>query len=223
MNRRTRLATCCLLLTVGCGANEDEAESTGALRAETALDAGLTAPGTLPLDASTAPQGIRGPVNGRHGSTPFSATLSVTEFVENEGSVYAVARLTDVRGALQPSAVAALEAVEIAGPVTFGPQVRPQVIVPGDAGMGGLAATCDVLYLLLSPLRLDVLGAVLDLDRVTLDVHAEPGPENLLGRLLCDVAALLDPAAPMGGPLPMNLEQVVGLLNQVLTNVRKGG
>ena len=58
------------------------------------------------------------------------------------------------------------------------------------------------------PLDLDLLGLVIDLDRVVLDITAQSGPGNLLGNLLCAVAGLLDGNAP--------LNQIVSLLNQLL-------
>lgn len=73
-------------------------------------------------------------------------------------------------------------------------------------------ATCEILDLSLGPLDLDLLGLVVHLDEVNLNITAEAGPGNLLGNLLCAVAGLLD------GPSPLSnlLNQVVGLLNQIL-------
>jgi hypothetical protein len=70
-------------------------------------------------------------------------------------------------------------------------------------------ATCDILHLELGPLDLDLLGLQVHLDKVVLDVTAQPGPGNLLGNLLCAVAGLLDP-----GPGPLG--QIAQLLNQIL-------
>jgi len=69
------------------------------------------------------------------------------------------------------------------------------------------AASCDILHLELGPLDLDLLGLVVHLDRVVLDIDADP-TGGLLGALLCAVANLLD----VGGPLA----DIVGLLNQIL-------
>ena len=69
------------------------------------------------------------------------------------------------------------------------------------------AATCDILHLELGPLDLNLLGLEVHLNRVVLDIDADP-TGGLLGALLCAVANLLD----VGGPLA----DIVGLLNQIL-------
>jgi hypothetical protein len=68
-------------------------------------------------------------------------------------------------------------------------------------------ASCDILHLELGPLDLDLLGLVVHLNRVVLDIDADP-TGGLLGSLLCAVANLLD----IGGPLA----DIVALLNQIL-------
>ena len=76
---------------------------------------------------------------------------------------------------------------------------------------------CDILNLVLGPLDLDVLGLVVQLNQVELDIIAEPGPGNLLGNLLCDVAGLLD------GGLGGLLDQLGNLLNRILGALGLGG
>lgn len=61
---------------------------------------------------------------------------------------------------------------------------------------GAAQARCDILFLDLGPIFLDVLGLEVDLSQIILDIDAVPGPGNLLGNLLCAVVGLLD-----GGPL----------------------
>jgi hypothetical protein len=68
-------------------------------------------------------------------------------------------------------------------------------------------ASCDILHLELGPLDLDLLGLVVHLNRVVLDIDADP-TGGLLGALLCAVANLLN----VGGPLA----DIVALLNQIL-------
>ena len=68
-------------------------------------------------------------------------------------------------------------------------------------------ASCDILHLELGPLDLELLGLEVHLNRVVLDIDADP-TGGLLGALLCAVANLLD----IGGPLA----DIVGLLNQIL-------
>jgi hypothetical protein len=50
------------------------------------------------------------------------------------------------------------------------------------------------LQLDLGPLHLDLLGLKVDLSRILLDITAQGGAGNLLGNLLCAVAAPLDPS-----------------------------
>jgi hypothetical protein len=76
------------------------------------------------------------------------------------------------------------------------------------------AKSCPILHLVLGPLDLNLLGLVVHLDKVVLDITAQPGPGNLLGNLLCAVAGLLD-----GGNTGLNglLSQLVAaFLNQLL-------
>jgi len=68
-------------------------------------------------------------------------------------------------------------------------------------------ATCDILHLELGPLDLDLLGLQVHLDKIVLDIDADPSG-GLLGSLLCAVANLLN----NGGPL----SDIAGLLNQIL-------
>jgi hypothetical protein len=76
--------------------------------------------------------------------------------------------------------------------------------------VGVQQASCEILDLVLGPLDLDLLGLVVHLDRVHLNITAEPGPGNLLGNLLCAIAGLLNP-----GPLT-DLQALINLLNQII-------
>ena len=69
---------------------------------------------------------------------------------------------------------------------------------------------CDILFLDLAPLHLDLLGLEVDLSQVVLDVNAIPGPGNLLGNLLCAVVGLLD-----GGPTTA-LNNLLSIINRLL-------
>ena len=86
-------------------------------------------------------------------------------------------------------------------------QTVSAVITPG-----GSAARCDILFLDLGPINLDLLGLVVDLSAIQLDIHAVPGAGNLLGNLLCAVAGLLDGPNPIGNAL----NQLLGLINNLL-------
>jgi hypothetical protein len=75
---------------------------------------------------------------------------------------------------------------------------------------------CDVLNLVLGPLHLDLLGLVVDLNKVILNIVAQSGAGNLLGNLLCAVAGLLD------GGLGGLLDNITRLLNRILGRLGMG-
>ena len=68
-------------------------------------------------------------------------------------------------------------------------------------------ATCDILHLELGPLDLNLLGLIVHLDKVVLDIDADPNG-GLLGSLLCAVANLLNTNGL--------LSDIANLLNQIL-------
>jgi hypothetical protein len=86
----------------------------------------------------------------------------------------------------------------------------------GTPATARAAAACEVLDLVLAPLRLDLLGLVVNLDRIDLNITAVSGPGNLLGNLLCSVVGLLD------GGLEGLLGRVVNLLNRILGQLGLG-
>jgi hypothetical protein len=51
---------------------------------------------------------------------------------------------------------------------------------------------CQILFLDLGPIFLDLLGLQVDLSPIQLDVTAVTGPGNLLGNLLCELVGALD-------------------------------
>lgn len=75
------------------------------------------------------------------------------------------------------------------------------------------AATCDVLFLDLGPLNLDLLGLVVNLSPIELNIDAVSGAGNLLGNLLCAVTGLLD-----GGPLA-GLTRLLDNINRILDGI----
>jgi hypothetical protein len=85
------------------------------------------------------------------------------------------------------------------------------VTLPVD--VAATADSCPILNLVLGPLDLNLLGLVVHLDKVVLDITAEPGPGNLLGNLLCAVAGLLDGNTGLNGLLN---QLVAAFLNQLL-------
>ena len=71
------------------------------------------------------------------------------------------------------------------------------------------SGSCPILHLSIGPINLNLLGLQVTTNTIVLDITAQPGPGNLLGNLLCDVANLLNQN-------PLNLNQIAALLNQIL-------
>jgi hypothetical protein len=132
---------------------------------------------------------VQQPITGTVNDVAFAGTLEISKFVRQGSQVFAVAELTNVAGT---------SAEALAGQV-----LRIPVDLLNSSG------TCDILFLQLGPLDLNLLGLVVHLDQVTLEITAESGSGNLLGNLLCAIAGLLD------NPLA-NLAGIVNLLNQIL-------
>jgi hypothetical protein len=77
-----------------------------------------------------------------------------------------------------------------------------------------MMAVCDVLFLDLGPLHLDLLGLTVDLAEVILDVNAVTGAGNLLGNLLCGLLGLLDVAGLLGA-----IGQLLDTINAILAGL----
>jgi hypothetical protein len=77
------------------------------------------------------------------------------------------------------------------------------------------APSCDILSLVLGPLHLDVLGLVIDLNRVVLNITGETGAGNLLGNLLCGLAGILDGGFILGRFLSV-VDELLTAINAVL-------
>jgi hypothetical protein len=114
--------------------------------------------------------------------------------------------------------------------VAFGnitPRNHPRVHIPfhkrviGVRTLGGIVGfqapqqvagpSCDILSLVLGPLHLDVLGLVIDLNRVVLNIVGQTGAGNLLGNLLCGLVGILD-----GGVV---LTRFLSILDELLTAI----
>lgn len=74
--------------------------------------------------------------------------------------------------------------------------------------------SCQILFLDIGPIFLDLLGLQLDLSEIVLDLTAVQGPGNLLGNLLCAVAGLLDPNGLLSD-LANTLDDLIALLEQI--------
>jgi len=85
---------------------------------------------------------------------------------------------------------------------------------PGVAAVVAQQTSCDILFLDLGPLSLDLLGLTVDLSQIVLDINAVPGAGNLLGNLLCAVAGLLDPGGLLGDLIGA-LQSLLFILNAI--------
>ena len=143
-----------------------------------------------PLSAAPKPTDIATqlPVSSAANSpNAFTGTLNLTKFVNVNGTVNAVGTLTGtVTNRATGESTTVMQNVAVPVLVTQGTAGAPTAfaITP--------AATCPILHLDLGPLHLDLLGLVVDLNRVVLNIVAESGAGNLLGNLLCAVTGLLD-------------------------------
>lgn len=132
------------------------------------------------------------PLNVTQGALQFVGNLNILRFVNQGGQLVAVG---NVVGTLTNTAT---------GVVTPILQTFSQVV----SIIGTPQASCQILHLELGPLDLNLLGLMVHLDKIVLDITAQPGPGNLLGNLLCAIANLLNNNGPLGA--------IANLLNQLL-------
>lgn len=151
----------------------------------------------------TVPFSTTGVNNG--GTADITGTFTITRFANQSGKLVAIGTLaataTDPAGSRSVITEVTLPVTKI----TSGDSAAPSAVITP-------AVACGILHLELGPLDLDLLGLVVHLNQVVLDVSAQPGSGNLLGNLLCAVANLLNG----GSPLAQILDQLVGLLNQII-------
>ena len=159
--------------------------------------------GTLlltPAAAVAAPADSAGllsaiPVTGTlENGLPFTGTANITEISRDGSQLLFSGTILDQAGAL-------------AGTFT---DITGMLQQPG----GGSQGKCDILFLDLGPIFLDVLGLEIDLSQIVLDINAVPGAGNLLGNLLCAVVGLLDGdlVGGLGGLLDRLLDRITDLL-----------
>ncbi len=148
----------------------------------------------LSLLSATAPLNAQGlvqiPITGTSPTGgSFQGTFDLARFAVQNGVLVAVGTLTGVIKDAAGNVVGSITK-NLALPVTT------------------RQSSCEILFLELGPLSLNLLGLQIDLSKITLEITAVPGAGNLLGNLLCAVANLLN----SGGPI----SQLVELLNQIL-------
>ena len=79
-------------------------------------------------------------------------------------------------------------------------------------------ASCDILFLDLGPIHLDLLGLVLDVSEIVIDLNGVTGGGNLLGNLLCALLGLLDIPGLLGA-----ISNLLDLINAILNNLSGAG
>ena len=149
----------------------------------------LAGPSTNDLMLSPVAGGVAVPVSGTTSKGgKFAGTFNIKQFSVVDNQIVAVGTLT---GTIQNGVGNVIGTVlkTISMIVTFH------------------GATCDILHLELGPLDLDLLGLIVHLDKIVLDINADP-IGGLLGSLLCAVANLLNANGA--------LADIVILLNQIL-------
>jgi len=143
----------------------------------------------LPIHAAgkdkTTGSALQMPINGTTAAGEiFSGTFTLQRFATDEaGKLVAVGTIAGTASSAGQIVATGLQTVAL--PVTVGQSATSAVVVA--------QASCPILHLVLGPLHLDLLGLVVDLNRVVLDITAVPGAGNLLGNLLCAITGILDP------------------------------
>jgi len=145
----------------------------------------------------------------------FAGRYKVTKFVERNGHLKAVGRLSGTLTKKSGATQAVSERVRM--PVNMAATRAantPSALPTTSSTASTSAVSCDVLHLVLGPLDLDLLGLVVHLDKVVLDITAVPGAGALLGNLLCAVVGLLDGTGIGGlsGILTNLLNAILGIL-----------
>jgi hypothetical protein len=167
-----------------------------------------------PLSASAQQSGtdpVPVTASNSSGNKTFTGDWNLTEFVIKDGQIFASGVLTgDVANKHGKVTKSVEETVLL--PVN----VPAAVATSSMSGVRALpaAAECQVLYLELGPITLNLLGLNLyiggpDNTPLIVDLTADPSG-GLLGQLLCGLAG-----GPLAGPLDQLL-QILGILNQLL-------
>jgi hypothetical protein len=163
----------------------------GALALMAASVVGFTAAGATAARPATPALSV--PITAAQSGGALAGVFKITGFALNSA------------GQLVANGTFTGTATDAAGVVTnLTNATVSSVVTPAASGPG-----CQILDLVLGPLHLDLLGLVVDLNRVVLDITAVPAG-GLLGQLLCSVANLLS------GGLGGLLGQLATLLNQIL-------
>jgi hypothetical protein len=151
------------------------------------------------------------------GGGTFTGTFTATHL-----SVDPVTHQLTMQGVLNGTATTAAGVVQVvdqafSAPMSLSRTAGGSATQIGSAQLGStpirpVAQTvCDILFLDLGPLHLDLLGLTIDLAEVILDLNAVTGGGNLLGNLLCALLGLLDPVAVIAA-----ISQIIDMINNLL-------
>ncbi len=138
----------------------------------------------------------------------FEGKVTVTSFGYDEvvkgllvnGTIRGIAKSADGKRTQIQQAFTGVEATLASGSTATG-EITAQ-------------AECQILFLEIGPIFLDLLGLQVDLSQIILDITAVSGAGNLLGNLLCAVAGLLDPLTGL-----LNFLENLGLLLDLLGQI----
>jgi hypothetical protein len=209
MSMKTRVTSpviilCCIALLMACEqelpiapVHEQEAPAVQSHTNKSTDDAAGGRKSDLPDPFTSA---VTGTIDGRG----FTGNLSVTEFIEQDGALYANLRLSDVKitGKDHKYLEYILERENYSVPVTVGDMVL-SAGTSQSARTSQIAATCTILTLNFAVLSVDVLGLAVQIDLVTITINAND--DEPLGNLICTALDTLT-----------NVTDLVELLNQIL-------
>jgi hypothetical protein len=140
------------------------------------------------------------PVTGKSGTgKQFRGKYAIDRFRASGGRLVAVGTL---RGRLGQRRVAE-SGVRMPAAVSSAPAAAQLPPIPN---------ACEILNLVLGPIRLDLLGLVVRTNQINVRIDAVPGPGNLLGNLLCAITGILDPQATSARDLASALNAILALV-----------
>jgi hypothetical protein len=145
-------------------------------------------------------------ITGTNKGKDFKGTYTIKRFESRGGKLVAVGTL---KGKLKNRPVTRKN-VRIPATLTQASQTSqlPPNPTPG---------ACQILDLVLNPIDLNLLGLHVATSRIEALIEAIPGPNNLLGNLLCAITGLLDPPALTGA-----INNLAAALNAILALVPTG-
>jgi hypothetical protein len=135
-------------------------------------------------------------IPGVTGTGEFTGRLTIEQVVVEGGQLVAQGRL-----------VGRCVVETATGTVTQTVNQTVSIPITGIRVPGASQGVCEVLILTLGPVHLELLGLIVDLNRVVLRITADPSG-GILGELLCSLA---------GGGLTLN--QIAAILNQILAQL----